>query len=151
MKNKGTLTILFIITILILLGIFAAIELVDLKNNKENVKVVSTNNEIKSTIKNNTVKENNDANEVEQNNIIVNNQTNNKEEIDNESMQKEEKNKEEAIRIVKENWGEDDTVYFSYDSIDSDGNYLVCVRDKETTNALYWYKIDLETGTFTIE
>ena len=52
--------------------------------------------------------------------------------------------KEKAIEIAKEDWGEDDSVSFKFDRIDSKGNYIVVVRDKATTNALKWYTIDVE-------
>ena len=58
--------------------------------------------------------------------------------------------KEEAIQIVKDNWGEDDTVYFSYDGV-KDGKHVVCVRESSTTKALYRYYVDIETGSFEIE
>lgn len=62
-----------------------------------------------------------------------------------------EKPEEKAIKIVKQNWGEDDSVYYSYDGVDSQGRYIICVRDKNTTKALYFYYVDIETGTFDID
>ena len=61
-------------------------------------------------------------------------------------------NKEEkAKKIVEENWGEDDSVYYSYDGKDENGNYIICVRDKATTKALFWYYVDVDAGTFDIK
>lgn len=72
-------------------------------------------------------------------------------EIENKEEAKEESNEEKAKKIVQNNWGEDDTVYYSYDGIDSNGNYIICVREKATTKALYWYYVDVETGSFEIK
>ena len=35
--------------------------------------------------------------------------------------------------------------------VNINGKYPVAVRDKATTKALYWYYVDVETGTFDIE
>lgn len=72
-------------------------------------------------------------------------------EIENKEETKEESKEEKAKKIVQNNWGEDDTVYYSYDGIDSNGNYIICVREKTTTKALYWYYVDLESGSFEIK
>lgn len=55
---------------------------------------------------------------------------------------------EEAIRIAKEDWGEDDSVYFINEAINQDGRYIVRVSDKKTQDTLAWYFIDVETGKF---
>lgn len=55
---------------------------------------------------------------------------------------------EKAIYIVKKDWGQDDTVYFAEDGQTADGEYIICVRDKNTTNALLWYTVNIETGEF---
>ena len=150
MENKKT-KIIILIMIIILLVIVAAvltIELYYIRNNKENVPASNENNVVENQINNNI------TNEAVQNNIIENNinQTQvSKEEIDNESIKKEEDNKQKAINIVKENWGEDERVYFSFDSIDNNGKYIVSVRDRASTEALYWYTVDIEKETFSIE
>ena len=58
---------------------------------------------------------------------------------------------EKAISIVKKDWGNDPDVYFSVDGVESNGIYLVGVRDKETTYVKYWYSVNLSTETFTIK
>jgi len=57
-----------------------------------------------------------------------------------------EDNKEKAIEIAKKEWGEDDSVYFEFDEIVSNGNYRIAVRQKSTTNTLVWYIVDIENG-----
>ena len=68
-----------------------------------------------------------------------------------QEIENKENPEEKAKNIVKENWGEDDSVYYSYDGINSEGKYIICVRDKATTKALYWYYVDIETGAFDIK
>ena len=176
MENKKTkiVIIIAVIVVLILLAIFLAVKLFNIKNNKK-IPTINTNNEIKNETNNNVagevIQNNSIVNEIIQNNNINDNTVNetvgnitdenvvvennsqqvSKEEIDNETIQKEEDNKEKAINIVKENWGEDDKVYFSFDSIDNNGKYIVSVRDRISTEALYWYAVDIEKGTFSIE
>lgn len=51
---------------------------------------------------------------------------------------------EKAINLVKKEWGGDDGVYFSNESIDSQGRYIVSVRDKGTTNSLAFFLVDVD-------
>lgn len=51
---------------------------------------------------------------------------------------------ERAIELVKEEWGTTDGVYFSNESIDSNGRYIVSVRDKKTTASLAFYLVDVD-------
>ena len=102
------------------------------------------NNGVVDTIKNN--KENDEM--IENNEIETeSNEVNNKIEEETTSAFNP---KEEAKRIVKENWGEDDSVYFYHEGIIND-KHVVSVRESSTTKALYWYYVDVETGTFEIK
>ena len=135
--------ILFIIVIVIL--IIAGISFAKkISNDNETVKTttnVAKNNVNKTT--NTEIENKQEENEQEENVVEQEDQ----EDIDDDSNTLEEK----AKSIVKENWGEDDSVYFSYDGIDNEGRYIICVRDKNTTKALYFYYVDVETGTYDIE
>lgn len=51
---------------------------------------------------------------------------------------------ERAIELVKKEWGSTDGVYFSNESIDSNGRYIVSVRDKKTTTSLAFYLVDVD-------
>jgi len=136
--GKKILYILIIIS-LIISGIYAA------KHMSEEKKVTQTGtNIIESANKNNK------ENEKEENKTIepeVNEIENNNVEAGTTELAPE----EEAKQIVEENWGEDDTVYYSYDGKDEKGRYVICVREKATTKALYRYYVDIETGSFDIE
>ena len=104
---------------------------------------IENNNEINQE---NDVKEENNIDKPE--NIVT---EENKSEEKPQEPENNQKPEEKAKNIVKENWGEDDSVYYSYDGINSEGKYIICVRDKATTKALYWYYVDVETGAFDIE
>ena len=136
--GKKILYILIIIA-LIISGIYVA------KHMSEEKKVTQTGT---NTMENTT--NNNGKNEIEENNIVEPEAN----EIENNVVEDETTTalnpEEEAKQIVKENWGEDDSVYFSCDAIEN-GKYIVCVRDSETTYELYRYYVDLETGTFEIK
>ena len=95
----------------------------------------------------NIIKEEN--NTVKNETIIEENKV--EKETKQENIVKEKTPKEKAIEIVKNNWGEDDTVYFACEKQEDDGRYPVAVRDKNSTKALYWYYVDIETGTFDIK
>lgn len=69
------------------------------------------------------------------------NDTNDEEVSTGESMTSKQ---EKAIALVKEEWGGEDGVYFSNESIDSQGRYIVSVRDKGTTNSLAFFIVDVD-------
>ncbi len=54
-----------------------------------------------------------------------------------------------AIELVKKQWGSSDGVYFSNDSIDEAGRYIVSVHDSRTTGALAFYLVDVDKGLVT--
>ncbi len=51
---------------------------------------------------------------------------------------------EKAVELVKKEWGSTDGVYFSNESVDSNGRYIVSVRDKKTTASLAFYLVDVD-------
>ena len=129
-----------VIVVLIVAGIFVAKQISEKDgikqtgaNTLENTNKINRENKLEES---NTVVEEPEKNEVKENNVAEGKDDNAPE--------------EQAKQIVKENWGEDETVYFSYDGKDENGKYIICVREKETTKALYWYYVDVETGTFDI-
>lgn len=108
------------------------------------------NNTVKNQItSNNTLKEENniDANNINENttsNVIGKEETNSEKEEDS-SQNKEEK----AINLVKKEWGsDDDSVYFNI--ANKNGNkYTISVNSSETTEAIAWYDVDLDTEKVT--
>ena len=59
--------------------------------------------------------------------------------------------KEEAIKLVKEKWGEDDTVSFTCDSITSDGEYVVAVNSIQKASVLNYFRVNLEKKTVVVD
>lgn len=135
--------ILYIVIIiaLIIAGIFVAKKITEKDEAKQTVA-----NTLENTSK--TDKEN----KLEESNTVVAEPEKNEVEENNVAEGKDENAPEErAKQIVEANWGKDDTVYFSYDGKDENGRYIICVREKASTKALYWYYVDVETGTFDIQ
>lgn len=85
-------------------------------------------------------------------NVVDNSDTDNEEDIKNEEKNDTDvstsenmtSKQEKAIALVKKAWGGEDGVYFSNESIDSQGRYIVSVRDKGTTNSLAFFLVDVE-------
>lgn len=96
-------------------------------------------NNTNSIVEENEIASNNTVTEQE-NNVVENNTTVDKE-VSNLSPE------EQAKKLAKDNWGADDTVYFSFEEVNAEGRYVISVRDKATTKALEWLYIDIETGT----
>ena len=57
--------------------------------------------------------------------------------------------KQQAINLVKEKWGEDDTVTFRCDNI-SNGEYIVAVVSKQTASVQNYFRVNLEKQTVTV-
>lgn len=165
-KDRKKLIIIsaVITVILICLIVLLTVKLINIRKNKNSSNNVNENVEIKNEIDNNVVNNenelNNEVNNQTESNTNQNTENNTttknepivdpKQEVDKQTIQKEENNQEKAINIVKKDWGEDNSVYFSFEGIDNSGKYMVCVRDQDT-HTLRSYKIDINAGTFTIE
>ena len=153
--KKNTKLIMFILVVVIvglaLFFIFQANQKVsENMGNRENMNI-QTNTTIENNNTNQTV-ENVENTENTSNTLEGNIQEGSESSEETDSM--EESNttdpKAKAIEIVKKDWGEDDSVYFSYDGVNSDGKHIVGVRNKSDTTIRYWYDVDINTGTFTI-
>ena len=149
MSKKSRIVIMLIIAILVGIVIYLSVDMLNMTKSKttsKDLNTILTNN----TVTNNSIK-NNIVNE-EINNVIENEINNTVVEDENTEIKLENANSDEekAIILVKANWGEDDTVYFSNDGKNSDGKYVICVRDKSTTKALAYYEVDVEDESFTI-
>lgn len=59
--------------------------------------------------------------------------------------------KEEAINLVKEKWGEDNTVTFSCDSVTADGEYIIAVTSLETATVRNYFRVNLQTKEVIVE
>ncbi len=139
--NKKILYI-FIIVVLIITGVFIATKISD-KTQTEQTSANDLGENENNLNEENNINQNNES--------LVESGDNNTENNTGTQENNQDNLEEKAKQIVKENWGEDETVYFSYDGKDETGRYIICVREKETTKALYRYYVDIDTGTFDIE
>lgn len=54
-------------------------------------------------------------------------------------------NQEKAIDLVKDYWGEDNTIYFTNEGVTKEGEYIVAVRQKTSTTVKDYFKVNLES------
>lgn len=59
--------------------------------------------------------------------------------------------KQEAINLVKEKWGEDNSVSFRCDSITAKGEYIIAVVSTETASVKNYFKVNLENKLVEID
>ena len=154
MNNKIKNVIIVIIFSLIFS--ISLIMILDRKDSSIDQNLVKIENEnlVNNTVKNqitsnNTLKK---ENNIDTNNINENTTSNviGKEETNSEKEEDSSQNKEEkAINLVKKEWGsDDDSVYFNI--ANKNGNkYTISVNSSETTEAIAWYDVDLDTEKVT--
>lgn len=131
--------------------------------NRRQVSTTNSNDIIQNNISEEVQKETTNTENIIENVIEDSDNSENKEEdieheenitsevVDTETVKKQETDREKAINLVKKKWGEDNKVYFVIDRVVSDEEYIVCVRNKSTTEALCWYKVDLKNETVEVE
>lgn len=93
------------------------------------------------------------GNEIE-NEVTENVTSNSSKENDNtknepDTTEKTTSKEEKAIELAKKKWGSTSGVYFSNEGINSDGRYIVSVRDGKSTSSLAFYLVDVEKGLVT--
>lgn len=59
--------------------------------------------------------------------------------------------KQKAIELVKKEWGDDDTVNFSFDYINEKGEYVVAVKDKASATVKNYFRVNLQNGTVELD
>ena len=143
----------FLIILVVGILIVGIAFLVSKNINSGNANEQKTNTTTKSNIQNtqtntNTVKTNTIKNEV--NNVVENvvNNENTEETSGSETFNEEpETEQEKAISIVRNNWGADDSITISIENINSDGTYIVTVRDASTTEAKAFYRVNVSDNS----
>lgn len=153
--KKGLKIIIPLICILIVGVAFYMI--FDIKNKVEEVNYGTNDidvNEVEEEIKieaENIIEENEDTNTVKSEtstNTEVTNTT------DTNTVQEEVSDDEDAYSknkldlaksLVQKSWGEDSTVYFTNEGINSEGLYMVAARDKTSTAVKNYFKVNLDT------
>lgn len=112
---------------------------------------VTTNQEVenKNEEDDENIQKENSNTENEDNTNELDNEENEIEEEDISSTETVTSKEQKAINLVKQAWGGDDGVYFSNESIDSNGRYIISVRDRGTTNSLAFFLVDVDSGLVT--
>lgn len=59
--------------------------------------------------------------------------------------------KQIAIELVKEKWGEDDTVDFMFDYVNEDDEYVIAVKDKNSATIKCYFRVDIDTKTVELD
>ena len=150
MKKSTYLTIAVII--LLMLGVLVLFAFTG-KNNKTNQAMnqnVMTKEEVKQNEQVNEQVKEETTNIIEK--AISNEETQNVEEntTSTETFEESPKTAEEkALELVKKDWGEDNQVEFLIEGIEENGNYIVTIRNVQTTEAKAFYSVNVSNGTFT--
>ena len=162
MVNKKIVVICSVIALIVVLLIIG-FKIKDLYNEDYEENTAKTTNSnivaLKNTVENTIIQEQNtvETNDTEknetteqetktENETVAQNEVKKEEVTSFEEQKQDENNKEKALRLVKEEWGKDDTtVYFTLDN--QQGNfYYYTVRSKSTTASLAEYEVDVTTS-----
>lgn len=159
-KGKFRLSILVLIICVIVVAItFYLIN--DMKNKIENNEVSNLSN----TQENEVVNQEDIIEEEPMNENIVENKINNEETntaknkvTSNTSVQNSAPaqpavtdKKQRAIELVKEEWGEDNSVSYVFDYINENGEYVIAVKDRASATVKYYFRVDLDTETVELD
>lgn len=122
---------------------------VNTENVVDNTNVVDDNtNTVDNTVDDNTV----DNETTENTNTIPANVTAPQSAVTSGDDDKLAENKQnQAVELVKQKWGTDSKVYFTNESVKSNGEYIVAVRDKSSTEVKNYFKVNIETGTVEVD
>lgn len=134
-----------------------ASKIADSKNaNEVNTENVAHNTNTNTNIVENIVDENSAKSETVENTNTTNTT---KEEIktpqtavtsgDDDKLAENKQN--QAVELVKQKWGSDSKVYFTNESVNSKGEYIVAARDKSSTEVKNYFKVNIETGTVEVD
>ena len=140
-------TILFLIILLvIIIGVAIGIN-GGSKEEKNTNKIVMIESDVENVFADIYDEKNKEQNV--QNTAVVNEVVNNEEILPSETFREEPKTEQEkAIDIVKKDWGDTENVSITVDGVNNDGRYIISVRDKNTTEALAFYTVNVSDKTF---
>ena len=125
-------------------------------NNETNTQNLTVSNEVEntSTTSENVVTNNTVENEIVDDEPIIENVTEVKPQgtvYESNSDAGTTDKKQQAIGLVKDMWGEDDTVSFRCDSVSSNGEYIIAVVSKETASVKNYFRVNLTTKTVEVD
>lgn len=150
MDKKSRISIIIILLIIATISAYLIYTYAFDKSNNTNTNTTNTNvvsNEVNAV--NNTVQEN----KVEENKTVENEVTNKVE--TNTATEKPHSEvsyangEEQAMKIAKDAWGDTEGVYFSKESINANGEYVIVVT--ADAKVLARYTIDVDTGLYDVE
>ena len=148
-KNSKIVIAILLIIAVILICVFVLPK----KDSEEQTNNVISTENIVNEIENTVSETNTVENEFEEEPIIEN-----KTEVPEQGKVYEENSsvgttdkKQEAIALVKQKWGEDDTVTFRCDSITNDGEYIIAVISSQSATVKNYFKVNLETETVEVD
>lgn len=149
--NKKVIIAIIVAILIICLAIFTGVKLSrnDTKNTNSNPVVPNsetpTNNEIISSPDTETPTP--EATETPKASPVPTPTTVLNENVTNYSVSQKE---DYAKRVAKEFWeksGDKKQVYYNVDNVETEGKYIVSVRDKSSTSVLLWYEVDINNKT----
>lgn len=150
-NTRGFLKVLIalmIVAVIVILGYTGKIYIDEKKlansnpiQNSQNNTINNSSNENKEENENNQTSEDENKSEEEEKTV--------EEEPEEEPTQEETSvnDEDKAIDLAKKQFGTSDGVYYRIEQIQSNGVYIVSVRDNETTRDLAWYTVDVKNGT----
>ncbi|MBR3672987.1 MAG: hypothetical protein IKN65_01650 [Clostridia bacterium] len=139
---------LMLVAVIVILGYTGKIYIDEKKlansnpiQNSQNNTINNSSNENKEENENNQTSEDENKSEEEEKTV--------EEEPEEEPTQEETSvnDEDKAIDLAKKQFGTSDGVYYRIEQIQSNGVYIVSVRDNETTRDLAWYTVDVKNGT----
>ena len=146
--KKFIIFIVCLIVVILLCVVFSNNKKVEENNTTNNTSVENSviyKNEI---VENNTISNSaNIDNKVIENEIPVSNNDIYESDSDVGSTNK----KQEAIELVKETWGDDNTVSFRCDSVTSNGEYIIAVVSNETRTVKNYFRVNLDKKTVDVD
>ena len=142
MKKSG-------IIILVIIGIIALGIVLGITGKPEDANNVQSNKLYNNNVKNtNSNTQNNNINNTQNFNEENQNNVNEEAEITETFKEEPKTEKDKAIDIVKLDYGNLDDVTINVEGINNNGTYIISVRDKNTTQALAFYTVNVEEQTF---
>lgn len=143
--------------ILVIIGIIALGVVLGIMGKPEDAGNLQATNTNKNNAANNSNSnaENNASNKKSQNTVNTENKAENENNVNEETgatetFKEEPKTEsEKAIELVKLDYGNADNVSIKVEGINNDGTYIISVRDKNTTQALAFYTVNVSEKTFT--
>ena len=149
MKKSTVGIIIVIILMIIAIVVFAFNTNTKKENTATNEEQNKVENEQINEIQTNEIENNEiEDNEIKEN--IVENTTTVENRVSTETFEESPKTAEEkAVDIVKKDWQQSGNAEFSVEGLDASGNYIVVVRNNQTTQALAFYNVNISNGTFT--